>query len=52
MEIKTCEQYVLAELESVKNTIAEISDIVKQNDLSSTKKVEMIENILNLVKGE
>ena len=52
LEIKTCEQYVLAELESAKNTIAEISDIVKQNDLSSTKKVEMIENILHLAKGE
>lgn len=52
MEIKTCEQYVLAELESAKNTIAEITDIVTQNSLSSTEKVEMIENILHLAKGE
>lgn len=52
MEIKTCEQYVLAELESAKNTIAGITEIVTQDSLSSMKKVEMIENILHLVKGE
>ena len=52
LEIKTCEQYVLAELESAKNTIAEITDIVTQDSLSSMKKVEMIENILHLGKGE
>lgn len=52
LEIKTCEQYVLAELESAKSTIAEITDIVTKNGLSSTEKVEMIENILHLAKGE
>ena len=52
LEIKTCEQYVLARLEASKNTIAEITDIVTQDSLSSMKKVEMIENILHLVKGE
>ena len=52
LEIRTYEQYVLAELESAKNTIAEITDIVTQDSLSSMKKVEMIENILHLVKGE
>lgn len=50
MEYATCEQYVLSELELVKNLLSEISDCIQDDQMPDVAKIIQIKKILKILK--
>ena len=46
MECKTCEQYVLAELETAQKLLEQIAECVYNTEISSGEKITLLETLL------